>query len=511
MRATHFRVLAARRRDARRIRTIHADVETSLLKFLFYINLTNLHQRPQIRAHPRNLFGVHIAFAKVNRLSRQMWRSHLSANPRSIPVCPPQPHLVRHRPCSRVHLQRLVEPQIICPRNVRREPHRPRPRAASIARQFSVHMQTHALRKVHQHPLRAHAAKIIIILNAAEPLFISNQILVHKNLARPPHRRWHHQSPITIETRQHLRLSRFFRDRFTRPQRHPANRTRSRLRSRRRCHRRANKVRRPAPLQRRGHSRRRQRVNARRHFRQRSSARSPWPRHANFLIGTRDAAGINSCSRSVRLHSRDDIQSLPTRRSLSAPMMPAHATHRRRRIPRRTLLRSTHPVRRRSLNPSRPPSAVSRNSMRTRSPAMHIHSTRVPRMRSRLRPMRNEMCRSVPRRHPPAVRRIRLRQHFTHRAKHRERHHDAPHRDPHRCARSRLRACAGFRLSVAPLLHHHHKFLRWPRSRRASSAYPHTSAHGSADSDARTLTITMLATWSVQFFLLGRSVAVTVN
>ena len=99
--------------------------------------------------------------------------------------------------------------------------------------------------------------------------------------------------------------------------------------------------------------------------------------------------------------------------------------------------------------------------------------------------MRYEVRGGVARRDPASVRRIRLRYRFADRAEHHEGDHYAPHGNPHRCARSRVRACAVFRWSVAPLRHHHFKFLRWPRSRRASSAYPQDPRRDSADSDAR--------------------------
>ena len=75
--------------------------------------------------------------------------------------------------------------------------------------------------------------------------------------------------------------------------------------------------------------------------------------------------------------------------------------------------------------------------------------------------------------------------------------------DPHGRARNSHRACADFRLSVAPLRHHHHKLLRWPRSRRASSAYPQPPRRDSTDSDARTGIGTTHDTWAMQFSHLG--------
>jgi len=163
------------------------------------------------------------------------------------------------------------------------------------------------------------------------------------------------------------------------------------------------------------------------------------------------AVGINSRGRRVHLYSRDDIETLTATRPLSAPMMAAHSTH-RRRIPRRTPVRSAHPMRRRSLNSTRPPAVLNRNPTSGRPDT--ANTARVG-----LGAVRYKMCGSVAWRDPPGVRRIRLRQRRTHHAEHRERQHDAPHRNPYRCARSRVPACAGFRLSVAPLRHHHHKFL----------------------------------------------------
>jgi cytochrome c len=84
-------------------------------------------------------------------------------------------------------------------------------------------------------------------------------------------------------------------------------------------------------------------------------------------------------------------------------------------------------------------------------------------------------------------------------------------RDPHRSTRNSLRACAYIWSSVAPLHHHHHKFLRWPRSRRASPAYPLPIGRGSSDSDARTPSATTTPTSSTQFFSLSKNLARTLH
>jgi hypothetical protein len=102
------------------------------------------------------------------------------------------------------------------------------------------------------------------------------------------------------------------------------------------------------------------------------------------------------------------------------------------------------------------------------------------------------------------VRSVRLRQRHSAQAEHRDTEHNAQHCYERCSARDVPRACAAVPLSVAPLRHHHHKFLRRPRSRRAFSEYRHQPHRGSSDSDSRILTATTLGTWSTQIFLLGR-------
>ena len=80
-------------------------------------------------------------------------------------------------------------------------------------------------------------------------------------------------------------------------------------------------------------------------------------------------------------------------------------------------------------------------------------------------PMRDVVCRGIARRDPmprrmAQMRRIRLRPRrsaCTHQSKP---HHNAQHHSLRRSAKELLRACADFRLSMAPLRHHHHKFLK---------------------------------------------------
>ena len=129
---------------------------------------------------------------------------------------------------------------------------------------------------------------------------------------------------------------------------------------------------------------------------------------------------------------------------------------------------------------ARPPTALNGNPVRRRS-----SGTGTGRTCAAFCMMRYEVRSGVAGRDASSMRRIGLRQCLTDRAEHRERYHYAPHGNPHRCARSLRRACAVFRWDVAPLRHHHFKFLRWPRSRRAFSAYPQDPRSGSTDSDAR--------------------------
>jgi hypothetical protein len=188
----------------------------------------------------------------------------------------------------------------------------------------------------------------------------------------------------------------------------------------------------------------------------------------------RHALGIDSRSRSMcngcatkmiggrsRLRSRtpwrvrpcDNIHTTAVRMSRTTPAMAAHSTHRRLtclRLTRGTPLLQTGDA---TLGTSAALAALDCNPIGCRSPGADTTRACVG-----FRAMRDEVRSGVARRDAATVRRIRLRQRFTDRAKHRERHHDAPHGNPHCCARSRIRACAGFRLSVAPLRHHHHKF-----------------------------------------------------
>jgi len=177
--------------------------------------------------------------------------------------------------------------------------------------------------------------------------------------------------------------------------------------------------------------------------------------------------------------------------SFTAPTTPAHTMHggrSRLRVPCGTPLPRVRLTRGGRLShrlqpcgtPNRPPTALNTNLVRGRPSAANTISTRAC-----FCAMGYEVRGGVAGRDPPSMRRICLRQRLTDRAKHRERDQYAPHGNPHRRARSLIRACAVFRWSVAPLRHHHFKFLRRPRSRRASSAYPQAPRRDSTDSDAR--------------------------
>jgi len=212
----------------------------------------------------------------------------------------------------------------------------------------------------------------------------------------------------------------------------------------------------------------------------------------------------------VRFCPCNNVQTLTTSASLAPPATAAHPTHGGRlRVPCRTPLPGARPARGGRLShrlksrgsAARPPTALNGNPVRCRS-------FRTDTSRTCASAMRYEVRSGVAGRDPTCVRRVRLRHRFADRAEHRESDHYAPHGNPHRCARSLIRPCAVFRWSVAPLRHHHFKFLRWPRSRRASSAYPQDPRRDSTDSDALSRTTTTLDTWRMQFFLLGRSIAI---
>jgi hypothetical protein len=193
----------------------------------------------------------------------------------------------------------------------------------------------------------------------------------------------------------------------------------------------------------------------------------------------------------VRVCPCDNVHTLVARTSLATPTTAARPMHRRRSLlrgARGTPFPSARPTRGGRLShwlkfrgsAARLPTALNGNPGRCRS-----SRTDTGRTCASLCAMRYEVRGGVAGSDPASVRRIRLRQRLTDRAEHRESDHHAPHGNPYRCARSLRRACAVIRWSMAPLRHHHHKFLRWPRSRRASSAYPQATRRDSTDSDAR--------------------------
>ena len=211
----------------------------------------------------------------------------------------------------------------------------------------------------------------------------------------------------------------------------------------------------------------------------------------------------------MRLRLSDNVHTFAAMASFTVPTMSAHSMHGVRswlHDPRRTSLPRVRLTRRGRLQPcgtpNRPATALNRNSMRTRSPTMQTDRPRVRRC-----PMRNKVRGVVTRRDPPSVRRIGLRQRFADRAEHRESQHNAPHRNPYRGARNLLRACALFRLSVTPLRHHHHKFLGGREAAEPLQAIPKPFAAIVPIRMLAKLTTTTLATWRIQFFLLGLFVA----
>jgi hypothetical protein len=201
-----------------------------------------------------------------------------------------------------------------------------------------------------------------------------------------------------------------------------------------------------------------------RHAVGRSRRRHVCARCANKIIDGQNCPGRRISS--VRVRLSDNVHTVAVMASLAAPTTSAHSMHGGRswlRVPCGTPLPRVRLTRRGRLShrlqpggpPNGPPATLNGNLARDRS-----STTNTARTRACLRAMRYEVRGGVARRDPPSVRRIGLRQRLADRAEHCERQHYAPHRDPHRCARNLLRACALFRLSVAPLRHHHHKFLR---------------------------------------------------
>jgi len=283
---------------------------------------------------------------------------------------------------------------------------------------------------------------------------------MHKNLARATHGRWNHQSSIPIEAGQHHRLTCLFGKLFARRRRSLVTGRSHRTRLGRRRQRRSNQVRRCAPL-----------------YGRRPTLRSGYlgagRRHAHIFAWMGHAAGISSAGRrvctgcankvigrqgrlgrrigSVRVRPCDNVHTV-------APTTAAHPMHRARSrlsVPSGMPLPAARPARGSSLSHGlkfRGTAALAWNNVRRRTSTTNTSRTCASAMRYKVRG-------SVAGRDPSSVRRIRLRQHLTHQAEHRESHHYAPHGNPHRCARSLVRACALFRLSVAPLRHHHHKFL----------------------------------------------------
>ena len=226
--------------------------------------------------------------------------------------------------------------------------------------------------------------------------------------------------------------------------------------------------------------------------------------------------GKNRASRRisrVRLRLSDNVHTFAAMASFTVPTMSAHSMHGVRswlHVPRRTPLPRVRLTRRGRLShwlqpgrtPNGAPTAFNGNLVRDRS-----STANTPRTRMCLRAMGYEVRGVVARRDPPSVRRIGLRQRFADRAEHCESQHNAPHRNPYRGTRNLLRACALFRLSVAPLHHHHHKFLGGREAAEPLQAIPNPLPAVVPIRMLAKLTTTTLATWRIQFFLLGQFVA----
>jgi len=230
-----------------------------------------------------------------------------------------------------------------------------------------------------------------------------------------------------------------------------------------------------APLQRRGQSPRSRRVNRRGH----GVHTLVWLRHAAGIHAARTRrtckiahgqGGITGCICGLRLSASrlcDNLRlvaAMPMRAPLLTAVCATHGGQSCRSRVRRTPLPSVH---------SLLSNGLSHQLSLCRSPCTATACAGDPRGRNSssmrrscvsTRVMRHRVRADGSRRGAASVRRIRFRR----RLADRERQQQAQQGDPSCNARKLPCACADFRLSGAPLRHHHHKFLRWPRSRRAS-------------------------------------------
>ena len=183
----------------------------------------------------------------------------------------------------------------------------------------------------------------------------------------------------------------------------------------------------------------------------------------------RDTTGINSRYQRIggwRVRPCDDLQSVAAMASFATPMTAIHPMHGRRSLLRAAcgaLFPGARPTRGRGFSHWLKPRGTAHGAPAARGwkpvRCCPCDSARTSSAAAGSCVMCYEVRGGIAGGNAASVRRICLRHRLTEHAEYCESQHNAPNGYTYRCTRNRIHSCAGLRLSVAPLRHHHHKFL----------------------------------------------------
>lgn len=153
---------------------VDADMEAGLLKLLFYVDLTLLHQGQKIGTKPCDLGERETMLGDIDRLTGKVRRGDIPFGRGRISIDVYQVLLEFNRTDGRVDLQRSMEVGIVCAGQCSKKLRRPRATVATICGEPLIDLQSAIGRKIDEQMLAAHVDEVLIVLNATEPVMVSN-------------------------------------------------------------------------------------------------------------------------------------------------------------------------------------------------------------------------------------------------------------------------------------------------------------------------------------------------
>jgi hypothetical protein len=178
----------------RAIRPVNRDVETRLVKLLFYIHLARSSQWHQVGAQPTYLFRRQTLLGDIDGRARQVRRCVVAIGRCRVLIHQSQTPLIRYRPHRRVYLKRTMKPPIMHPGQVGKKLCRPRSAVAPVRWQPGVHPQGSGGRNRNQLLRAAQIEQIGIVLNALQAVFAGSRILPEQRIVGAS-QRWRKNKP----------------------------------------------------------------------------------------------------------------------------------------------------------------------------------------------------------------------------------------------------------------------------------------------------------------------------